>query len=209
MKRMRNHKLSRHTDILLQANDVLKIATFMHNNPDAVSTALQEEPEVYGSTKSWNFKTGEVKEIQKEESSEESTPSTPSTVDVRSTVDIFSTDEDSRRLSTWYEMNGNPVMLSRSGAIPYSFQYSNVNTKTGQNTNNKFTVHDFDSFSTPASLNAEAWLFRSMSIDINLIMSYLQKHNCPNITLYLMDIPFLMEKFGLDRSTVQDIQELQ
>lgn len=128
--------------------------------------------------------------------------------DVRTRVAIFRTPEDVRyKRSCQYTIIGGTlsnVVFAPVNNGEYKFHMFGKHEPVTKD----MKLKDFDQFSSDANLNAEAWLFRSMSPDVELMMAYLQKHNCPGIDIDPNDVPMLLERFGLQEATVQDIEEL-
>lgn len=222
MKRFCNMKLARYKDTLLQANDVLKIAQYMHDNVQDLDKLFDSvDSNVYGAQagsmdslfmyKTYRYLTGEKKTVHDYDEEGKKIEGTEREEDVRSSVDIFETGENAfhKRISTYNDMNNKPISVAFSLAVPTSYKYVNVITSKKDMQQATFKLPVFDDYSTAKNLNSEAWLFRSMSIDIQLFMSYLAKYKCPGIEIYFSDIPLLLEKFGLTPSTEADIVELQ
>ena len=250
MKRMRNGKLSRYSDVLLLAKNILNISTFMHNNVRTLeqyfstedmnttgslqSTLTEEEKAkiqnsvgprlIYDDVvtiepvepeedldssymdKVYHYLTGEKTEskVQNEETGEE----TVTVQDVRTRVAIFRTPKDARyKRSCQYTVLGgkfsNVVFAPVNDGEYTYYQFGKHNP-----VDKKMKLKDFDQYGTDENLNLEAWQFRSMSPEVELMMAYLQKHNCPGIDIDPNDVPMLLERFGLQSATVQDIEEL-
>lgn len=156
--------------------------------------------------KVYHYLTGQKTESKTKD--EETGEETIIVQDVRTRVAIFRTPEDARyKRSCQYTIIGGTlsnVVFAPVNNGEYKFHWFGKHDPM----NRDMKLKDFDQYSTDANLNAEAWLFRSMSPDVELMMAYLQKHNCPGIDIDPNDVPMLLERFGLQEATVQDIEEL-
>lgn len=221
MKKFSNMKLKRYSETLLQANNILKIARHLHDNVDTVSKCFDDTAEDIYSAQAestgkkflynhYTFKTGEKKTVHDHDEEGKEIAGTEREEDVKSSVDIFDTSEDAayKRISTYYVMNNKPISIAFSLAVPTTYKYQSISTKTKDSQHDTFKLRDFDEYSTEENLNKEAWMFRTMSIDIQLAMAYLAKHKCPGIEIYFSDVDKVMELLELTPSTIDDIVEL-
>lgn len=245
--KMRQGTLSRYSETLLLAKNILNISTFMHNNvrtleqyfstedmdttgalkmsPEEVTkfqnkigprliysdvdvsdvSDVQEEEDTY-MDKVYHYLTGEKTEskVHNEETGEEEVH----VQDVRTRVAIFRTPQDVRyKRSCQYTILGSTlsnVVFAPVNNGEYTFYQFGKHDPMDK----KMKLKDFDQYSSDENLNFEAWLFRSMSPEVELLMAYLQKHKCPGIDIDPNDVPMLLERFGLAPATVQDIEEL-
>lgn len=244
MKRMRQGKLSRYSDTLLLAKNILNISTFMHNNVRALDQYFSTEDMDTESSKQidaagqlkirdsigprqiyeeedmsdieipdngyldrvYHYLTGKKSEskVKNEETGEE----TVTVQDIRTRVAIFRTPQDARyKRSCQYTVLGGTfsnVVFAPVNDGEYTYYQFGKHDPFDK----KMKLKDFDQYSTDENLNLEAWQFRSMSPEVELMMAYLQKHNCPGIDIDPNDVPMLLERFGLQPATVQDIEEL-
>lgn len=245
--KMRQGTLSRYSETLLLAKNILNISTFMHNNvrtleqyfstedmdttgslqstltdedkakiqnsvgprliyDDVVTVQEEEDLDASYMDKVYHYLTGEKTEskVHNEETGEE----TVTVQDVRTRVAIFRTPQDARyKRSCQYTILGstlsNVVFAPVNDGEYTYYQFGKHNP-----VDKKMKLKDFDQYSSDENLNFEAWLFRSMSPEVELMMAYLQKHKCPGIDIDPNDVPMLLERFGLAPATVQDIEEL-
>lgn len=243
-KKMRNRKLSRYTEHLLLAKNIVKIAEFMHKNVNTLDTyfstedmnsisklseedikslqaadaglsrsiipSLQEEEIETVHTgfmdKVYHYLSGEKVEtkVKNEETGEEETV----LEDVRTRVAIFRTPDDAQyKRQCQYVLVGSKlsnIVFAPVNSGEYQFLWFGAHEPIKKN----MKLKDFDQYSTEQNLNFECWLFRSMSPDIEILMSYLEKYHCPGIDIDPNDVPMLLQRFGLEAATVQDIEEL-
>lgn len=177
-------------------------------NADLVQEEIQEIeiPDNGYMDRVYHYLTGQQTEskTKNEETGEETT----TVQDIRTRIAIFRTPEDARyKRSCQYTIIGS--QLSNVVFAPVNNgEYTFYQFSKGGKVDVEMKLKDFDQYGSDANLNFEAWLFRSMSPVVELLMAYLQKHNCPGIDIDPNDVPMLLERFGLQAATVQDIEEL-
>lgn len=243
-KRMRNSKLTRYSDQLLIAKNILNISTFMHENVHDLEKyfstedmATKNRPEMTNEEKVkfqnnfgprqiveseediviipdngymdkvYHYLTGE--KIESKVQDKETGTETTTVEDVRTRVAIFRTPQDARyKRDSQYTLVGGS--FSNVVFAPVNDgEYTYYQFGRHEPVKKKMKLKDFDAYSTVQNLNFECWLFRSMSPDVELVMAYLEKYHCPGIDIDPNDIPMLLERFGLEPATVQDIEELK
>lgn len=192
-------------DVVQMQNNVGPRSMYADIN-DALATAEEEEQASAYMDKLYYYISGKTESKSKDEETGEETVTEQ---DVRTRIAIFRTPEDAR-----YKRSCQMIVL---GGVLSNVVFAPVNN--GEYTFYQFGKHDpvsksmklkdFDEYSSQSNLNKEAWLFRSMSPKIELVAAYLQKHRCPGIDIDPNDIPMLLERFGLEPASVQDIEELQ
>lgn len=177
-------------------------------NADLVQEEVQEIeiPDNGYMDRVYHYLTGQQTEskTKNEETGEETT----TVQDIRTRVAIFRTPEDARyKRSCQYTIIGS--QLSNVVFAPVNNgEYTFYQFSKGGKVDVEMKLKDFDQYASDVNLNVEAWLFRSMSPVVELLMAYLQKYNCPGIDIDPNDVPMLLERFGLQPATVQDIEEL-
>ena len=170
---------------------------------DAVDDESEDKSEFM--RKVFHYVTGEKRTVK--EKNEETGEETEHQEDVRTRVGISRTPIDTQYKDRceYFFLGGkcsNIVFVPVNSGEYTFFQFAG--NKIDQK---KFKFKSFDNYASELNLNKEAWLFRSMSLEVELVMAYLEKHKCKGIDIDPNDVPMLLERFGITPAVMDDIPE--
>ncbi|WEM33099.1 hypothetical protein EJP02_038 [Escherichia phage EJP2] len=222
MLNMRSRKIQKHVQVLIQAQNIANISDFMHNTvqkdgPEALASYFDhnrnQDPSSYVHTNNesyldctfaYNPNPSDTSEEIKADGVEDAVPQ--GVVPMGYTrVTIFRTPEDAKymRDTNYICMGGK---FSNLVFNPYNTQYEFINfPKSGKTQQIQMKVPDFVQYSTEKHLNEQSWLFRSMKIDVQLMISYLKVVQCKGIDIDPNDVQYFLDLFGLESCTEEEV----